>query len=55
VSDLRIPLAEHVLVAASVDYRKAYEENVSVGVRQRSKPVVFFLTSSIPQSCTTSI
>jgi len=45
-----IPLGSYVVEARRRDDRKAYEEDVCLGVRERSQSIVVFLTGGIPQN-----
>jgi len=50
VLNFRIPLALDVLERRGGDDREADQEDVSLGIGQRSQSVIIFLSSSIPQS-----
>jgi hypothetical protein len=43
-------LGSHVFERYRADNREAQKENVGVSITQRSKTIVFFLSSCIPQS-----
>ena len=50
VVDLWVPLARHVLKGDGICDGKADEENICVGVTQRTQTVVLFLSGRVPQA-----